>query len=86
MEYRKSLSKILLDSRVQRKTFGKVTKSGVYPLSCCGYRWCENKNCLHIAVKIWPAFNTLVNHLMKLPKTNHLAKREGKSFLVLKRQ
>ena len=40
---------------------------------------------MKIAVKIWPAFNTFVKHLMKLPKAKQPAKGEGKSFLVLKK-
>ena len=54
---------------------------------CRGHRWCENENCLHRAVEIWPAFSTFVKHLMKLPKAKQATcvKGERKSFLVLKK-
>ena len=80
-----SLYKILIDSPARREAFEKITKSDVYPLPCCGHRWCENENSLHRAVEIWPAFSTFVKHLMKLPKAKQPAKGEGKSFLVLKK-
>ena len=73
-----------MDSPARRETFEKITESDVYPLPCCGQRWCETENCLHRPAEIWPAFNTFVKHLMKLPKAKQPSKREGKSFLVLK--
>ena len=73
-----------MDSPASSETFEKITESDVYPLPYCGHRWCEPENCLHRAAEIWPAFNTFVKHLMKLPKAKQPAKREGKSFLVLK--
>ena len=81
----KSMSKILMDTPARKKTFEKITESDVYQLPCCGHRRCENENCLHRAVEVWPAFNTFVKHLMKLPKAKQLAKGEWKSFLVLKK-
>ena len=81
----KSMSKILMDSLARRKTFEKITESDVHPVTYCGHRWCKNENCSHRATEIWPAFNTFVKHLMKLPKAKQLAKGEGKSFLVLKK-
>ena len=62
-----------------------LTRSGVYPLPYCDYGWSENENCLHRTVEIWPAFDTFVKHLMKLPTAKQPAKVEGKSFLVLKK-
>ena len=63
----------------------KKSESDVYPLPYCGHRWCENENCLHRAVEIWPAFNTFVKLIMRLPRAKQLVKGEGKSFLVIKK-
>ena len=74
-----------MDSPARRETFEKITESDVDPLPHCGHRWWENENCLHRAVEIWPALNTFVKHLMKLPKGKQPANGEGKSFLFLKK-
>ena len=79
------MSKILIDSHVRRETFEKITESDVYPLPCCGHRWCKNENCLHCAAEIWPTFSIFVKNLLKLPKAKQPAKGEGKSFLDLKK-
>ena len=81
----KSMSKILMDSPARRETCEKITESDVYALLYYGHRLCKNENSLHCAVEIWPAFNTFVKHLMRLPKAKQPTKGEGKSFLVLKK-
>ena len=78
----KSMSKILMDCPARKETFEKITKPDVYPLPYCGHRWCENENHLHHAAEIWPAFNAFAKHLMKAKQPD---KREGKSFMVLKK-
>ena len=50
----KSISKILL----------KKSLTLIFIQCHCGHKWCENENCLHRSAETWPAFNTLVNHLM----------------------
>ena len=63
----------------------KKLESDVYPLSYCGHRWCENENCLHCAVEIWPAFNTFFKHLRKLPKPKQPIRGDRKRILVFKK-
>ena len=63
----------------------KKFDSDVHPLPYCGYRWCENGNCLQRDVEIWPAFFTFFKLLMKLPKAKQLAMGEKKRSLVLKK-
>ena len=70
----KCISKILMELPAWRKTFGKM------------FIYRKNENCLHCAVEIWPAFNTFVKHLMKLPKAKQPTKGDRKSFLVLKKE
>lgn len=57
----KALYTLLHNVPARRQDYETVTKSTVFPLSFCGYRWLENLPVVERAIKVWPSVLLYLN-------------------------
>ena len=59
----KATWQILDECPAKRDVYESITESNLYPLPCCGHRWCENDNCANRAEFGWPGIIKFVKYL-----------------------
>ena len=59
---------MLVDSPATREKYKSIAETDVYPLQFFGHRWCEKKDCTHLAELSWEGYVKFMTYLTGLPK------------------